>query len=555
MKRWGLFLLLCITLIGAGLRLYRLDEKSLWSDEIATIATSMGNSIDPVAFTQHHKQFDPPQPIPAGDYLKKATQSHSNGNLTQVAQVTEILKDNVHPPLFFWLMHWWIQAVGLNAGLLRIPAVLFGILCIPAIYWLAVGVAGLNEQTKGEALPMSASGKIPLALLSAMFMAISVYQIDHAQDARQYTLLLLLAIMAIGVAVRIAQKKPTSVWPWLALALLLLAGLYTQYFFLNIILLVFGYLTWTGRRNRPFLARLIGTGVVVGIGFLPWWPIFTQQLVFVKAAGHYTAGLWKPMQLPEKLWRIACEFFMPDNPLGKIIPLLVLLVALGSGYTQRNNGKGKYAGLSTGLSLLLAWLAVVMGGQVAIDIIKHSHTATIRRYLLLASPACYLLMAYGIVFIGQRMSRQWGWLTAGTLSILLCGFMLADTNQQLRANHTSSDEFKQSAAWINQSTQANDVVLVSKSGAMAVGMAYYLKPGIRMRGIDVPEYRILMNDTPLMQQLCHIVQAKPSPRIWLIFSHEAPSTRERLTAWLAEQGYHSHNLQKVPGVTTQLWEQ
>jgi hypothetical protein len=294
--------------------------------------------------------------------------------------------------------------------------------------------------------------------------------------------------------------------------------------------------------------------VALGIGFLPWWPVFKQQLVFLKAAGHYTAGLWKPLQLPEKLWRIACEFFMPDNPLGKVIPLIVLVIALGIGLFRRKQTTLKKRAIPYTLAVLLAWLLVVMGGQVAIDLIKHSHTATIRRYLLLASPACYLLMAYGLVYIGQQLQSRWRWWIAGALSVLLCGLMLADTTRQLVQAHTSSDEFKQAALWINQAAQPNDVVLVSKSGAMAVGMAYYLKPAIHMRGVDVSDYAELQNGTALMQQLQAITQQTPKPRIWLVFSHAAPSTRNRLSDWLTGQGYHHCASQKVPGVTAGLWE-
>jgi uncharacterized membrane protein len=548
-KRWVWLALILITWIGAGLRLYRLDEKSLWSDEIATIATSMGNSIDPTAFALRHAAFDPPQPIPAGEYLKKATQSQGQGAFAPVAQV---LKANVHPPLFFWLMRGWIHAFGDQAGLLRLPSALFGTLCIPMIFWLALELTAWDPERR-----FSDSARTAFALLSATLMAISAYQIDHAQDARQYTLLLLLALLAMGLTIRIARQRIAPLWHWLALALTLLAGLYTQYFFFNMVVLSLGCLAWCGRHDRRFLARVLGLAVVVGIGLLPWWPVFQVQLGFLKMAGHYTAGLWKPLQLPEKLWRITCEFLMPDNPLGKVLPLIILVLALASARIQRlqrRKTSPAQPAFPIALGILLAWIGVIIGGQIAIDLIKHSHTATIRRYLLLASPACYLLTAYGLVIIGQRLKDRRGLWIAGTLSILLCGLMLADTTHQLGQAHTSSDEFKQAALWINHAAQSNDVVLVGKSGAMAVGMAYYLRPDIALRGIDVPHYAALQDGTPLMRQLQTIIHRKPAPRIWLVFSHEAPSTRQRLGEWLNQQGYRSCASQTVPGVATRLWE-
>jgi hypothetical protein len=133
------------------------------------------------------------------------------------------------------------------------------------------------------------------------------------------------------------------------------------------------------------------------------------------------------------------------------------------------------------------------------------------------------------------------------------GLMVQDTLHLLRNEHTSSDEFKQAAEWIHQLHQPNDIVLVSKSGAMAVGMAYYLRPDIRMRGLDIPEYRLLQSGSSLMRQLNGMLLKNPHSRIWLVLSHEAPSTRVGLHQWLTEQGFQEKRFEKFPGVRLILW--
>ncbi len=537
-KSWVLAVLLLVVLLGAAARLYKLDEKSLWSDELATIATSMGNSIDPDAYTLRNESFDPPRPIPASEYLKKATQSHGAFNWKQTANV---LKANVHPPFFFALMNAWIHAFGFSADVLRVPAVLFGILCMPMMFVLALRLGRWNAHWQEADVKT-------FALISTALLAFSAYQIDHAQDARQYTLLVLLALGSVWQMLGVLEQC-TGWWRWLALGLTLALGLYTQYFFMVFAGFVFAVLLWQGRSDKAFLTRLLLTAIFVLLLVLPWWPMFQVQMTFFKNAGHYTAGLWNPLQLLEKLWRIACEFFLPDSKLGKLAPFLILLAASGGALWQFKQASEKRLSIAPVLALILFWLVAVMGGQVLLDVLKNTHTATIRRYLLLASPACTLLLAYALVSLGRVSGCVWKGLQVG-LGGLLLALMLGDAGRYLLVEHASSDEFKQAAGLINPAYQAGDTVLVSKSGAMAVGMAYYLKPEVQMMGVHVPGYQALSEGAPLSKRLAQTAGA--SQRVWLVYSHAANSTRFGLQTIVERQGFQLVQERKFPGVRVLL---
>lgn len=546
MKRWAVWVLAAIILLGAAARLYKLDEKSLWSDEIATIATSLGNSIDPEAYALRGESFDPPAPVPAESYLQKATQSHGAGNFAQTVQV---LKDNVHPPLFFWLMNLWIHAFGLSPASLRLPAVLFGILSIGLMYAVALQLTQLSP------VQFSENHRQGFALLSAALMAFSGYQVDHAQDARQYTLLICLALSAICLAVALIRKRGEQAVCWVLLALVLAAGLYTQYFFglfAGFVALVLLFAAW--KKQLPW-GWALGCGLLTVLLLLPWVPVFREQLGFLKLAGHYTAGLWSPIQLPEKLWRIVCEFFLPDSKAGKVMPLLVLLIwnALRYKSAKRTPESTSLTPVSPVLLLIAGWLACLIGGQILLDVLKQAHTATIRRYLLLASPACYLLMAYALGDIAQSLKRQSErWLPLALTGVLLV-WMAADTLNGLLKTHTSSDEFKLAAQSVNRQSGPDDLVLVSKTGAMAVGMAYYLKPETRMWGIDVPNFSALAVGSPKQRAVLAHLPKSSHAQVWLVFSHAAPSTRKRLSDWLTGAGYRLQGMCKVPGVQVTRW--
>lgn len=541
-RRWVWWLLAVIILLGAGLRLYALEKKSLWSDEVATIASAMGNSIDPDAYAFRGERFDPEAPVPAAAYREKATQSHGAGNLAATA---DVLRYNVHPPLFFGLMNVWIHAFGLDPGTLRLPAVLFGILCIPLMFLVARRLVPDHGDAVG--------------LLSASLMAFSAYQVSHSQDARQYTLLVLVGLSAVWFALRLVEsQRPAGRLPdWAGLVLSLAVGMYSQYFFATFVAFVYILLLWR-RRNAAFLKAMALSLVALILLGLPWLPYFKDQLAFLKSVGHYTGGLWDPVKLPEKLWRIFSEFLMQESRLGRIVPL-VLFGAAGLSWLNRwlearRSGETPPAWRPE-LTVILLWIGVIAGGQILIDLLKDSHTATIRRYMLLASPAFYLLVAYALVKLRLPDERMWfrqdPLLVRRLLMGLTVGLVLFNALHMLIARHHSSDEYKQAAAWIAGQARPGDLLLVNKTGAIAVGMACYLPPKTPMLGVDATSSDDLMPNSPRMIRLEGLLD--DYRRFWVAYSHAAPSTRKRLDDWFVAHGYTISAQERFPGVRVLLY--
>ncbi len=560
-----------VIVLGAMARLYHLGAKSLWSDEIATIATSRGNAIDPDAFRLSGRAFDPVQPVPARIYLEKATHLDSKAPVPPW-RIARVLCGNVHPPLFFYLMALWMSCFGaehsLSPTLLRLPAALAGIISIPVVYGLA--------RTASRQAGITSSRW--LALLSAIFFAFSAYQIEHAQDARPYTLLLLLALLAAWLVVGPLDTPKPRRRAWLALMLILSAGLYTQYFFGLFAVFILGYLLarlclsvscsveeqqakWHALR---YWCYSVGGMLLL---FAPWMPFFSAQTEFFRQAGHYTAGLWKPFHLPEKIWRILSGFFMPPSSWGKILPLVILPLSFiswlfsrqGQDHWLSQKPVARYwrfpwlfkAGLSGMSVFLLLWFFVLLFGQIGLDVLKHTHTATIRRYLFLLSPPCYLLMAHALIGLACWIKRPWGIMLATGFTAAILTFMGQDTIDVLFYRHESSDEFKQTAHHINNFFRPGDLVLVNKSGAMAVGMAYYLNPDSLMWGLTIPYPTALRQGSPLLTHIDRVIQGRK--RVWLVFSHSAPSTERRLIARMERDGYRWEGWRKFPGVKVIQW--
>lgn len=171
----NLFLSVCLA-IALILRCINLTGKPPWTDEFSTIIFSLGNNFQNLPLDQ----------IISIDPLIHLLQPNTDKNTIQV--VNNLMAQSNHPPLYFILTHWWLklfptetnhQLVSLWGA--RFLPVLFSILSIPAIYYVAT-----------FALRSSLAGK-----MSALMITFSPYSIYLAQEARHYSLAILLVIASI----------------------------------------------------------------------------------------------------------------------------------------------------------------------------------------------------------------------------------------------------------------------------------------------------------------------------------------------------------------------
>ncbi|UBF28903.1 glycosyltransferase family 39 protein [Kovacikia minuta CCNUW1] len=164
--------LVAILLVGAGLRFWNLDLKPLWLDEVLSALFSLGRSFDAV-------------PVEGAFPLSRLSQVFTLKPETTCAQIAAtVATQSVHPPLFFCWMHDWLLWIdGLSQSwvwkLRSLPA-LIGVVAIAAIYQL------------NRVVFSSQAG-----LTAAALMAVSPFAVYLSQEARHYTLPMLLVILAL----------------------------------------------------------------------------------------------------------------------------------------------------------------------------------------------------------------------------------------------------------------------------------------------------------------------------------------------------------------------
>ncbi|ALF56267.1 glycosyltransferase [Nostoc piscinale CENA21] len=262
-SRWFHPLLLLLWLIiGLGLRLTNLTAKPPWTDEFSTLVFSLGNSFLPVPLDQ----------AIAPDILLQPLQPQASDTIQDVW--THLSHETNHPPLYFFLAHWWMQLFPTQQGLVslwgaRSLAAIFGAISIPAIY-------GLGWLTFRSRL---------IAHIAAAIMAVSPYAIFLAQEARHYTLAILWVIASLAcfiIATRhIQNRTPLPITTALAWVVINAFGIATHYFFVLTLgseALVLLFLGW---RQRNFISppwrRIYAVAAGTAVSGIVWLPIFLEN--------------------------------------------------------------------------------------------------------------------------------------------------------------------------------------------------------------------------------------------------------------------------------------
>ncbi|MEQ9234650.1 glycosyltransferase family 39 protein [Coleofasciculus sp. E2-BRE-01] len=266
-RHWLHFGLLVLWIaLGAILRLSRLVSPPPWTDECATMVFSLGNSFQTVPLNQWI----------SSDVLLYPLHPVADSDISSV--VNHLRQESTHPPIYFVLTHLWIKVFPTDDGLVslwgaRSLSALLGIAAIPSLFGL--GYLAFGSRLVGQ--------------IAAAMMAVSPYGIFLAQDARHYTLAILLVIASISclvVAIQgIHREEPLSVGMGLVWVGVNSLGIATHYFF-SLTLCAEGVVLLTqawqqGRKDpqswvRSHWRRIYAVALGTLVGGLVWLPALSS---------------------------------------------------------------------------------------------------------------------------------------------------------------------------------------------------------------------------------------------------------------------------------------
>ncbi|WP_088241159.1 glycosyltransferase family 39 protein [Calothrix rhizosoleniae] len=253
--RYYLILLIIVT-VGAILRFSNLGLKPLWLDEVITATFSLGNN---------YQKF----PLDVILNLNQLSEVFTYQHGVSCPQIAEnIASQSTHPPLFFcWLYQWlgWMTPLGEDWVVkLRSLSAVFGIVAIPIMY--AINSLAYSRNA---------------GLIAAAIMAVSPFAVYLSQEARHYTLPMMLISLSLWVLLQIQQdifrKQGVKVWVWIVWVVVHTISFYTHYFCIlafiaeigTLLLLMLRYQQKIIQKTQIWLGFIISIIGIV-IAFFPW---------------------------------------------------------------------------------------------------------------------------------------------------------------------------------------------------------------------------------------------------------------------------------------------
>ncbi len=427
-----LAVLIALLLLGAALRFYQLGLQSLWLDEAASVAFASGDL----------------------DYIMRFTFSKEP-----------------NPPLYYIVLHYWMDLFGDCEVSVRFPSALAGSLSLPIVWLIGRRLFG---RTAG--------------LAACFAMVISPFHIWLSQEARAFALLTLMVLWA-AFSLHEAARLDSSRW-WLSFFLASLMAMYLHLFgFIAIVSIILAS-PLLGFPLANYIRQALATFFASLLLYLPWLHSLLNQ--FGEPQWRSQVDLIEMFRQALKTLPMGEQFLWDAAGKGWLVWSALLLVAVFTVLVGRR-ARGGLAFIVIWFSgpLLISWVASFISPIFA------------PRYLIVAAPALYLI-------VGLALERLWNrhWLLAagGVIALIISVLPV------LHAIYTQplKEDFRGAAGYLRQQAQPDEPILL---------MAGYIEYAFLYYGVD--------GDTPLgdvadAQEVKHALEPlskRGDGTIWFAQSH------------------------------------
>jgi mannosyltransferase len=335
-----------IFLLATALRLYNLGGPSLWFDEVLTVGLSS----------------------------------------TSVENIPTVVRNSEQtPPLLHFIMHAWTGQFGLHEFWVRFPAAAFGALAVGVTYLLGAALFGRRE-----------------GCVAALLMALSNFQIAYSQEARVYSLLLLMSTLSCLAFVKVVREGGL----WNQIGYVFATGVLYWTHLHSVFVVAAQQVAWlylclappAAEDERPRIStpRWILLTVLAVSLFTPWMPTVVHWLRAV------SKDFWIPPMGPAFLFQTYAAYA------GSAI-LLVLLIVLAALAVARTPDRWKLV-----LLISLAILPVTVPYIVSLLV----RPLFVPRYAIAASVGMFLLAGRGLTTLPNRPAQLATLVALVALSVL-----------------------------------------------------------------------------------------------------------------------------------------
>lgn len=446
-------LLLSIIAVGLFLRVYNLEEESFWVDEGYTVVVS---------------------------------------GLDVTSIIEEAGKDS-HPPLYHLILHFWIGFFGDSEYAARSLSVILGTLSVFMTY--KVGSSVFDDK---------------LGLLGSLIIGLSVFHIEYSQEARNYSLMVLLALCSYYYFIRLLAKNSIKGMTGYIIftSLLMYTHVYGMFilFSQNIYFLI-NYIS--ENKSKTSAKAWYFLQFVLLVLYAPWISNLVHQVTIIQK------WFWIARPTIKSLGGTFLEY----SGSYELLLFFVALAAFSLVGIEKIHGKidlrkpiesaGSYLWKVRLLDvdksfLLLIWLFV----PIILPFIISQFTAPIylKRCTIVASPAFYLLTARGVKNISNKLAVAAVLVSVGALSLV---------SVKEYYSKTIKEQWREVASHIEKNATAGDLILMNDGFHPRYVFDYYFKKS----DVDIKPFteKTRFIDEKNIAELDQAV--KGYKRVWLLLSH------------------------------------
>lgn len=337
--------------------------------------------------------------------------------------ITRYTANDVHPPLYYWVLKVWTLAFGNTEIGLRSLSIFFGAITITLAFLFVLRFYGRRAS-----------------YLALLFLVLSPLFVRYGQEARMYTMLTAIIVAATYVLIYAERYNTKKRWPWIVYGVLLAAGMLTQYFaaLAWVSHWVWRFFTRYSRgddlatlRKKFFTREWVKAHIIALILFSWWLPFLLIQ--FFTVQGH---GFWiKPITsatLPDFMtdyllftdhsavqsWA-AFGFYFIVGVIGFIIYRLLR--------TLKGNQRSLY--------VLIICMTVVPTILLIVASLPPLQSAFVDRYLMMSIVFLSILIGVSLVYSKDLVNK---WLRRSVIVIIVAMMIAGIITQSIVGNYNKS---------------------------------------------------------------------------------------------------------------------
>jgi 4-amino-4-deoxy-L-arabinose transferase-like glycosyltransferase len=291
---------------------------------------------------------------------------------------------NWNAPLYWIMLHFWTKIFGISEFALRFPSVLCSFLTVMLVFLL--GKSLFDRKT---------------ALFATLLIGLSPFHLWYAQEARDYSMVLFFGTLSSYLLYWAAKEGDFKKYFFFAIVSLI--GMYTNYFYIFLIIAQFFYIIYIVRLRR---VRIYLIFLLIAAGFSFYLPRFFSKFWAV------SKGFWVFEPNLQSLPIVLLNYFLGYSGTAFLYTILsfLLVVPFSLLFFLVRKDIEKSRDISFCIFLFLIPLSLVFLFS------KLFFSVYLNRGLLLFSPYFYLAISSGAMALPKRIRG----ILSGVLILVIC---------------------------------------------------------------------------------------------------------------------------------------